>query len=602
MMKRLGLLIALAAACLVLLPAQAQDGEADGNGRGVVRMADPYGECLTGSCAPLVSLLLPRLFEVDPVTGTLLDADSSGKALARIVPTSLPADTVTLELADRQWSDGLPVTAYDVLYTLMVKRLDETSMKLPQVVIGAQIIDDKHIALRFTPTDDEAAKLPRDTPPATATCDALPRANQYVRPYHAYVEDFRSFVDNHAPEGNLPSLDAWWDAYRNAEMPYPYAMTDLTSGSYRYVDDGQFVPVDGTGAVILSVSAAPNRIDKFIAGETNLLFNIPESERPKLRLLADANRGNVQIAEVPGRESLIILLNLGNPKRPLPGIHPETGEGLDQGTNPLFSNPAVRRALQLAIDPPALIDGVIQRSAQPLAGLYLPSSWAFDPSLPLPETNVQEAQRLLDEAGWRMHSSTRTCQGCQTTEDGTPLQVSLGTSGLDRAVANQIVSQWARIGVQAFVSIEDNSRLAAQTFDAYLARVGGSPYEAADPDRTLMLTPAGDVVDPAKMPPGVFLNYGSYNNPDVTALLAEARTIPGCDTGARAIIYHQVERILQQDLPFLSVAAPTEFYAAAPDVLGFAPRTGDPLWNVESWIVASAPNVSVPDATEEATP
>jgi hypothetical protein len=47
-----------------------------------------------------------------------------------------------------------------------------------------------------------------------------------------------------------------------------------------------------------------------------------------------------------------------------------------------------------------------------------------------------------------------------------------------------------------------------------------------------------------------------------------------------------VERVLQADLPFLSIAAPNEFYAAAPNILGFAPRTGDPLWNVESWVVS----------------
>jgi ABC-type transport system substrate-binding protein len=596
MMKRLAFLIALAAACLVLLPAQAQD---DGNGRGVVILAFPNSVCFNGYCSISLALLMPRLFDVDPATGALRGADRSSRALARVVPPDLPSDIVTLELADRQWSDGQPVTAYDVLYNLMLNAAypSYTSVPQMQVVVGARVVDAKTIKIRFAATPDEIAKLlPPNAPTPTGTCDALPRMNDYLAAAHQYVAGFQDFVDHHTPPSDVPSLTDWNQAADDAHL---FQSTDpgdeiITSGSYREAEDGDFVPVDGTGAAIrfVYVLPPPDRLstsaNAFIAGDTNLLLYVPVNERSAVRLLADPDRGSVQIAEVPGREALVILFNFGDPRRPLPGIHPETGEVLDQGANPLFSNPAVRRALQLAIDPPALIDEVMQRSAALLAGLYPPSSWAFDPSLPLPETNIQEAQRLLDEAGWRMHGEIRTCQGCQTAEDGTPLQFALGSLSDDANLADQITRQWARIGVQAQAAGENLSSLTSQTFDAYLTRVGGKPYEDSDPDRSLMLTPAGDVVDYAKIPAGVFLNYGSYNNPEVTALLAQARTLPGCYTVARASIYHQIEHILQQDLPFIPVAAPTEFYAAAPGVLGFAPRTNDPLWNVESWIVAGA--------------
>lgn len=599
MIKQFLLLLVLAILCFLLLPARAQEvtPAADaGAGRGVVTLADASGACADGYCAALVGLLLPSLFDIDPATGALLGADVSDRALARVVPPDLPTDEVTLELADRQWSDGQPVTAYDVLFSLMLYQLAEREQVVSGAVLGARIIDERTIALRFTETAAELAELTPAQTPRTPTCDALPRANIYLVSYRLYSPGFRDFAEQHAPAGDAPSLVEWWRAYNDAQQPYPYRAASsalITSGAYRTLGDGQFVPADGSGAALRLISALPeqfvrpNTIDAFIAGTTNVLLDVPVSERAGLRRLAAADARSVQVAEVPGLESLIIVLNLGNPARPLPGIHPETGAILDQGRHPLFSDPAVRRALQLALDPDALIDGVLQRSAVPLAGLYPPSSWAFDPTLARVETNLQAARQLLDEAGWKDNGVVRVCTGCATAEEGTQLRFALASNGGDYTLADEITKQWARIGVQAFGSGEGRFLLASQSFDAYLARVGGSAYEDADPDRTLLLTPAGDFPLSSDIVGSPFLNYGSYNNPEVTDLLAQARTLPGCDLAGRAALYRQVERILQQDLPFIPVVAPTEFYAAAPGVLGFAPRTGDPLWNVESWVVAS---------------
>lgn len=590
MKKQFLLLLVLAVLCFLLIPAKAQESDGDGNGRGVVRFADPDRYCSDGFCPPIGALLTPVLFDIDPATGALLGADRSDKAIAQVVPPDLPASVVTLKLVDRVWSDGQPVTAYDLLLSLMLAQQSTQAQAMPESVVGARIDDEHTITLRFTETEAEIAELPPDQPPRAATCDALPRMNLYLLPFRALIPTFDAFVEQDAPAGDIPSLDAWWDAYNHAAQRYPAIRSGeaITSGAYRVAGSGQFVPVDGTGAALQSRVNLPDAVDAFIAGDTNVLLDVPVSERPGLRLLADPNRRNLQISEVPGRESLIILLNFGDPGRPLPGIHPETGELVDQGKNPLFSDPALRRALQLAINTPALIDGVMQRSAVVLAGLFPPSSWAFDATLTRVETNLQEARRLLDEAGWKENGVVRVCAGCATAPEGTQLQFALGSSSEDYPLADEITKQWAQIGVSSFVSGEGSFLLASQSFDAYLARIGGRDYEDADPDRTLMLTPAGDVLTQIDVPDGrTFLNYGSYSNPEVTDLLQQARTLPGCDPAGRAAIYHQLERVLQQDLPFLSVAAPNEFYAAAPNVLGFAPRTGKPLWNVESWVVAS---------------
>ena len=401
-------------------------------------------------------------------------------------------------------------------------------------------------------------------------------------------------------KATLPSLSEWWNAYNKSHLSDPYSVPDqpVTSGAYRWTgfdfdQNGRFLPSDGAGVALermfnsAASSQRPADIDAFIAGNLNLLLNIPFSQRAGLRSLGQTDARNFQIAEVPGRSALVILLNLANPNRQLPGLHPETGAMLDQGSNPIFSDSVVRQALQLAIDQNEIVNGVFQQSAVPLSGLYPPSSWAYDPSLPPLETNLSKAKRLLEDAGWidDNRDGIRTCVSCTTAPLGTDLTFSLGSATPYTDAANQIAVQWRQLGVYAGVYASESTSVPSnQVFDAYLQSIGGDPFEDADPDRSLMFTPAGDLLNPNWTTAS--LNFASYSNPEIAQLEQQALMLPGCDPAVRAALYHHVDRLLQADLPLLFVAAPNEFYAAAPNVLGFAPHTGDPLWNVESWVVS----------------
>jgi len=606
------LLVLLIAA--LVAPAQAQEA-ASGDGRGVVTFAaDPSTFTTTptdlypntcadspSTCAVFQSLLYPRLFDVNPDTGALMDASTSDRALALSLPTNLPADEVEIPLRqDRLWSDGQPITAYDVLYSLLAFSESSQMPYYPALrsIAGARVIDAHTIGLRYKSTDQEIAALPPDAAPSTGTCASLPRSNVYILPSHYLAPQFQAFVETKAPAGDAPSLDAWWRAYSKADLPDPTNVPDqpVTSGTYKwagfdYNQNGRFLPSDGDGAALERMlnhptsSARTSEINDFLAGNLNLLLNVPFNQRADLRNLGKADARNFQIAEIPGRSALVVLLNFGDPKRPLPGLHPETGKPVDQGKNPILSDLTVRKALQLAIDPDEIVSGVFQQSAVRLSGLYPPSSWAYDSSLPPLETNLSEAKKLLEDAGWIDDDGDgiRTCVKCTTAPLGTKLRVTIGSADVYGWAANQIATEWLPLGVES-LAYNDVRELEGQTFDAYLLPMGGDPYEDADPDRSLMFSSAGDVLNPAWTTNA--MNYGSYSNPQIDQLEQQALMLPGCDPAARAALYHQVDRLLQADLPMLFVATPDEFYAAAPNVLGFAPRTGDPLWNVESWVVS----------------
>ena len=378
----------------------------------------------------------------------------------------------------------------------------------------------------------------------TLTCDDLPRANVRIFPAHEVEPRFSAFVAAYAVAAGSLSLDDWWKAARDADL---YISIEnhgvmITSGSYHWWMPenrslARFMPTDEVGAVLEAhpvfnagdYTQLSSGVNALISGAANVLLDAPLTERATLRTLADRDARNFQIAEPPGRESLIMLLNLANPERPLPAFHPETGEPLDQGVHPIFGDVRVRRAFQLALDQQALIDGVLQQSADPLAGLYPPSSWAFDPALAPVDAEPHRSEALARRSGLDRRRGRAFLQWLRHGGRGRAADVELGSANDRLDIATQIAAQWERIGASVYQSGDDVYRFTGERFDAYLIAVGGNAYEDADPDRTQMLTPAGDMLAVSSSPYPL-LNYNSYNNPDVTRLLQRSRTLLSCDS------------------------------------------------------------------------
>jgi peptide/nickel transport system substrate-binding protein len=72
-----------------------------------------------------------------------------------------------------------------------------------------------------------------------------------------------------------------------------------------------------------------------------------------------------------------------------------------------FSKPAVRRALNLAIDREAIVKAVLNDSGLPATGPIWPKHWAYDPAVEPFRLDLREATQLLDTAGLALQASTR---------------------------------------------------------------------------------------------------------------------------------------------------------------------------------------------------
>ncbi|MBI5670500.1 MAG: hypothetical protein HZC41_21110 [Chloroflexi bacterium] len=556
--------VVLLAALLLVAPAASQDG------RGVIIEANRSGtDGITTiiptvcdvACSRIADFLFPTLFAVDPATGTLTGAAAGNYGLV-VDPTLQPGNVQTFTLrTDLIWSDGTPITAYDVFFSYIP---DSYNQRIPW---NAQVVDASTIRFQFEQPD----------------CSTLPRANFPVVPAHVFDADFADFVDHvNATQSGILSSDWWRENYGKTQLrtlsEHPFNLNPTaTAGAFRFnaLRPGQDIRLSAGNAafVYADLPEGMSTVESFLAGDTNILINPPYNRRDDLR----ATPG-LQIADYPGLEQDIIIFNLADPAKPKPAFD-ENGKPLEQGHHPLFGDVRVRRAVQLAIDVNELIETVLQGNGTPSASYLPPSSWAFNPDLPPIPFDLRAAEKLLHEAGWRdtNHDGVRECHGCLYAPEGTPLSFSLGyvSHGRRDVAAGMIARQLRRAGFG--VNVTESFDKFNQRFDAFLTTF--MPTPADDPDGTWQLTQTGDGLDYQQT------NYGSYTNPQVETLMEQARTVPGCDLQQRAELYKQIQAIVQEDQPYAFLYICNEMVVARPGILNFDPLPGNPYWNILDWVV-----------------
>ncbi|MBI4227216.1 MAG: peptide-binding protein [Candidatus Omnitrophica bacterium] len=212
--------------------------------------------------------------------------------------------------------------------------------------------------------------------------------------------------------------------------------------------------------------------------------------------------------------------------------------------HPLFQDPGVRQALNLAIDKREIVQGALLGLGQVATGPFLPDSWAFDPAVAAAPYDPARARALLAEAGWR-----DTDGDGWLDRDGRPFAFTILTNqNLTRELTAQIIQQRLKaIGIRVQVRVVEWSSLLAhfihpRRFEAILMGWGLSP----EPDPY-------DIWHSSKTKPGEF-NFIGYANPVVDRLLEDGRQT--FDQTQRAAIYHELQRILYHEQPvcFLYVA------------------------------------------------
>ena len=217
--------------------------------------------------------------------------------------------------------------------------------------------------------------------------------------------------------------------------------------------------------------------------------------------------------------------------------------------SPALGRVDVRQALAYALNRDLLVDEVLNGQAIPLEGPYLPTSWAYRPSL-LTKYNFapETAVSFLDAAGWTLpEGQTVRQQG----EDSLTLRLLFLDTPTFRALATAVQEQWAGVGtavtLQPAASYDDLlTALTARDFDVALLEVRPS----GDPDLYDFWSQEAIVNGQ---------NYGGWNNRRASEALESARqTWPQVE---RAPYYDNFLRYFDDSLPALTLYQHVNTYA-----------------------------------------
>lgn len=470
-----------------------------------------------------------------------IDLDERGHqipALLERIPTvqngDLSPDGRTIAYHLRRsvrWSDGVPVTADDVLWTLHA--ILDPNNPVPSHE-GYDLIDRAYAKDAHT----VVFHLKHAWAPAVATYFSYGFRPQFVLPKHVLEKQtpLAQAPFNAAPTvGDGPYTFVSWT--RGESLQY-VANPSYWRGKPRVARlDIRVIPDPQTNLVMLRSGAL----------DWNLIAPVQQKTLE--------NASGVAFRAVPTAVVAGLTFNLAH--APLGDVR-------------------VRRAIAMAIDRDA-ISKKITLGKYPVTNVIQPQfSWAYDASVKEPGYDPRAADALLNAAGW-----TRAAGGMRA-KNGKPLslvyvQFPESMTGVRVATAVQAELRQRGIAVeiksvsnaQLFLPSSRGGTLASGGFDmAYVPFTMGS-----DPDDSSVLACNGAS------------NYMRYCNPRVDALEREA--LSSVSQIRRKAIYARIERLVAADVPILYLFNADYIYAYRTRLHGFAPNAFLPTWNAAQWSLKS---------------
>lgn len=466
-----------------------------------------------------------------------LDLDPQGRdvpALLAVVPTvangGISADGRTLVYHLRpgvRWSDGVPVTSADVLYTL-------------------HAILDPHNPVRSHEGYDLIDR-------AVAN-DAL-TVTFHLR--HAWAPAVRTYFSyGFSPQFVLPA-----HVLRKQEP-----LTQAPFNASPTVGDGPYAFVRWTRGESLLYRANPRywrgapkmrRLDIRVIPDPDTNLVMLGSGQLDWNLIAPVQQAN--LAGKPGLGFRVVSTAV------VAGIAINT-------THPPLDDVRIRRALAMSIDRNS-ISRKITLGRYPVTNMLQPQfSWAYDPTVREPGYDPKAADALFDASGYRRGP------GGMRAKNGKPLaivyvQFPESTTGVRVATAVQAalrdrgvdVSLKSISNAQLFLPEAQGGTLASGKFDlAYVPWTMG-----ADPD------------DSSILGCGRPSNYMRFCSAAVDAY--ERRALSSQSLGERKRLYGKIARIVAREVPIIYLFNADYIYAYRTRLHGFSPNAFLPTWNAFDW-------------------
>jgi oligopeptide transport system substrate-binding protein len=466
----------------------------------------------------------------------LTDSDPRGEAapaMAERWETSPDGLVWTFYLRDAVWSDGVPVTADDFVFSLRRILDPETASEyasLLYLIKNAQAVNE--------------GKAPKETLGVRAVSPKILEITlNHPAPYLPELAKHHTMFA--VPRHVVEKLGDNWVQPGNFVSNGPYVLTDWKLGDHvRIVKNPHFYEADK------------------VCVDEIYLYPTPDAAMAERRIVRGELDMNADI-----QSNRIAFLRETMPEY----VRTHTYLGVTylafNDAVPAFKDKRVRVALNMAIDRDFITQKLL-RGGQRSAYTFVPPGVAgYEPAKPPAwanwtlERRQAEARRLLAAAGYGPNNPLKIEIKHRNTPDPTLFMPA-------------VQADWKAIGVEAKL-VQNEVQIAYAAFRSRDFEVGDAAWIADYNDAMSFLYLQQSATGPQ--------NYGDYNNPAYDALLVKADNEP--DAKVRAGYLAQAEQIMLDDAP----VAPIYFYVnknlVSPKITGFVDNIVD-QHRARYWCVA----------------
>ena len=491
-----------------------------------------------GASIQAFDILWPAPFNPDPFTGEPVPGLTSWEI-------SDDGLTYTFTIQENaNWSDGTPITSADMKFVIDAVKTDEIASvwEAPgDSIKEVNIIDDKTYEIVLN----------------SVNCAALSDIGAFrFLPSHRFADDFSDFETNEL--NTNPDISGG-----------PYILEEWQPDAFqRYRANPDFWRGE---------PAIPFLINRVVGDQATALQSIQAGEVDYTYFQGDLfqqiqNTDNLQWEIYPQMSVNFLSLNWADPNSPAPA-YDEDGNLVEQTPHPIFSDIAVRKAVAMGYnkaDILATLGG--EQGGTPLVGAVNPAvAWAYNNDIEPYPFDQEAAMQILEDAGWVDEDGDGVRE-----KDGVRLAFTISYSDIllfFETTALVAQDQLSDIGFEVTLNKVEWANYLSDIYfgQAYDATPMSNSGGTAPPDPNDFMTLLNSELDV----PGSGNNLASYVNPEIDALIEQARTVPGCDTEARGEIYREIQRIAHEDVAYDWTFVPNIWQTANSRIEGFEPG---PSW------------------------
>ena len=463
-----------------------------------------------------------------------------------------------------KWSDGTPLTAHDVVFSGEYCLHPEggcNSTSYFADVTKIEALDDLTVTVHF------GVAKPFPYGPFVGSTAPIIQKAQFQDCMGAKAQECTE--QNFGPIGTGP--------FKVEEFRANDVITFSANENYRDPDKPAFATATFKGGGD-AASAARAVLE---TGEFDYAWNL-QVEPEVLEQMAAAGKGTVVTAFGTSVERLMV-----NQTNDDPDLGPEKRSLYLDGANPhpFLSDPAVRRALSLAIDRQILVDagyGVAGRVTCNV--LPAPAVYASTANDACKTQDVDEANRILDEAGW-----ARGGDGVRA-RDGVRISIlyQTSTNSVRQGTQALIKQMWEQIGVETELRNIDaavffgGDPASPDTYMKFYADIEmyTNNFSGTDPESYMANWVCSEIPDPDNQWLGNNIQRSCVAEYD--ALVAEMSQTASLKDRAR--LAKQMNDIIVQNHFMIPLIWRGDVSAHANSLKGVRMNSWDSeLWNVADW-------------------